>query len=373
MTHDERYRQAKKVTLVGAVINAFLGLIKVLGGWVFYSHSLFADGIHSFADLISDVMVVFASKYGSQAADDSHPYGHGRIETAATMLLSLFLILAGCFIGWDALLELWESSVVIPTNLALPIAIFSIAANEALYHYTRHVGLRIQSELIVANAWHHRSDAASSLVVVVGLIGTMIGYKNLDAIAAMLVALMIVKMGVSYGWNSIKELVDTAVDEETLTEIKKVIASIPGVVCIHQLRSRMMAGEILIDVHIQVSPKISVSEGHYIAQHVHHSLVKRLAKVRDVTVHVDPEDDETCSPSVQLPSRAVLEQKYFHDWQARYPEIRAIHLHYLDGVLHIDVFGVCHDAVRRRVQEELSASVKDDVEIDSIQVLCTEA
>jgi cation diffusion facilitator family transporter len=337
MTQHDRYWQAKKVTVIGAIVNALLGLIKLVGGFLYHSHALVADGAHSFSDLLTDVMVLFASKYGSLDADDSHPYGHQRIETAATLLLSLFLILAGAGIAWDALDELIKSSTTMPNWLSVPIICISILANEALFHYTHHVGKRINSQLITANAWHHRSDAASSIVVLLGLIGSLSGFIYLDAIAAVIVGLMIVQMGWSYGWNSVKELVDTAVEPELLAQIEQVIQNIDGVQKIHQLRSRFMGSDVLIDVHILVSPKISVSEGHYIAQHVHNALVDQIDSVTDVIVHVDPEDDEISSPSLHLPSRKVLQEQLLGKVHIDFPQIVFWNLHYLDGKISIDI------------------------------------
>src|ERR1700733_7780757 len=164
----DRYWQAKKVTLIGAFLNALLGCIKLAGGFLFHSHALAADGVHSFSDLITDIMVLFASKYGSQDADSSHPYGHQRIETAATLLLSVLLILTGAGIAWDAFYGLFHIVAEKPEWFALPLAILSIIANEILFYFRRHVGIRIQSALVIANAWHHRSDAASSIVVALG-------------------------------------------------------------------------------------------------------------------------------------------------------------------------------------------------------------
>ncbi len=337
MTQHDRYWQAKKVTLIGAIVNALLGLIKLIGGFLYHSHALVADGVHSFSDLLTDVMVLFASKYGSLDADDSHPYGHQRIETAATLLLSLFLILAGFGIAWDALDELIKSSSTMPNWLSLPIICISILANEILFHYTRHIGNRINSQLITANAWHHRSDAASSIVVLLGLIGSLSGFIYLDAIAAVIVGMMIIQMGWSYGWNSVKELVDTAVGPELLAQIEQVIQNIDGVQKIHQLRSRSMGNNVLIDVHILVSPKISVSEGHYIAQHVHNALVDQIDSVSDVIVHVDPEDDEISSPSLHLPSRKVLQGQLLSEVHLDFPQIIFWNLHYLDGKISIDI------------------------------------
>lgn len=365
--HD-RYWQAKKVTLIGAFINALLGIIKLIGGFLYHSHALIADGIHSISDLITDVMVVFASKYGSISADDSHPYGHQRIETAATLLLSLLLILAGCGIAWDSLDELLKSEHTIPNWLSIPIVCFSIIANEALFHYTHHVGKRISSQLITANAWHHRSDAASSIVVLIGLIGSLEGLVYLDAIAAIIVSIMIIKMGWNYGWNSVKELVDTAVDAKLLSQIEQVIQSIDGVQRIHQLRSRFMGGDVLIDVHILVSPKISVSEGHYIAQHVHHTLVKQIDCVKDVIVHVDPEDDEISCPSLHLPSRAVLLEKLLNDIHSDFPQILFWNIHYLNGKMSLDIFCSEDFSQWRKLHNRVISALKLQADIEEIRL-----
>lgn len=336
MTQHDRYWQAKKVTVVGAVSNALLGLIKLIGGILVHSHALIADGIHSFSDLFTDAMVLLASKFGSIDADDSHPYGHKRIETAATFLLSLILILAGLGIAWDSVYVLIHAEFTMPEWFSIPIICLSILSNELLYHYTLHVGKQINSKLIKANAWHHRSDAASSLVVLIGLIGSMAGFVFLDTVAAMIVAIMIIKMGWCYGWNSIKELVDTAVSLELLTQIEHVIQNVNGVKKIHQLRSRFMGEDVLIDVHILVSPKISVSEGHYIAQHVHQALINQIESVNDVIVHVDPEDDEVCSPSLHLPNRKVIHE-LLNEVRINFPHILFWNIHYLDGKISIDI------------------------------------
>ncbi len=368
MSHRDRYWQAKKVTLIGAVVNALLGVIKLIGGFLFHSHALVADGVHSFSDLITDVMVLFASKYGSLDADDAHPYGHQRIETAATLFLSLLLILAGSGIAWDSLDELMNGTHTIPNWLSLPIICISIVANESLFHYTRHVGKKIQSQLIIANAWHHRSDAASSAVVLLGLIGSIAGYVYLDAIAAVIVGVMIIKMGWDYGWNSVRELVDTGVNPELLKQIEQVIQSVPGVQKIHQLRSRFMGGDVYIDVHILVSPKISVSEGHYIAQHVHNLLVDEIESVRDVIVHVDPEDDEVCSPSLHLPSRRVLKEKLLNEVHTDFPEILFWNLHYLDGKISIDIACSQEFTQWQELHNRIVLALEIEADIDEVRL-----
>lgn len=361
--HD-RYWQAKKVTLIGAIVNALLGIMKLIGGLLFHSHALVADGVHSFSDLFTDVLVLFASKYGSLDADDSHPYGHQRIETAATFFLALLLTIAGFGIAWDAFDELLNSTVTMPNWLSLPTICISIFANELLFHYTRHIGKKINSQLIIANAWHHRSDAASSMVVLIGLVGSLAGYPYLDAVAAIIVGLMIIKMGWNYGWNSIKELVDTAVDPQLLAKIEDVIQSIDGVKRIHQLRSRSMGSDVLIDVHILVSPRISVSEGHNIAQHVHNAVVEQIDSVRDVIVHVDPEDDETCSPSLHLPSRGVLQEQLLNEIHDDFPQILFWNVHYLDGKMSLDI--ACSEEFNQWAELHnrviLALNLQDDIE-----------
>ena len=338
MPHNKRYKEARKVTLIGAGSNALLGFIKLIGGIFFHSHALVADGVHSFSDLFADAMVLIASKYGSQGADDSHPYGHQRIETAATLLLSMFLILAGCGIAWDSLTEIIDKKATTPGFLAIPIALLSIVANEILFYYTRHIGNRINSQLIIANAWHHRSDSAASAVVLIGLIGSLLGFKLLDPLAAIIVGGMVIKMGLHYAWNSVKELVDTGVEATEVTRIENIIRNVDGVQKIHQLRNRMMGKDIFVDVHILVSPYISVSEGHYIAQNVHQSLMHKLTAIKDVTVHVDPEDDECVSPSEGLPNRSLVESTLLKPWKNDFPSIESWVVHYLNGEIQVDIY-----------------------------------
>ncbi len=334
---NARYKKAKKITLIGAIANIILGIIKVLGGIAFKSHGLLADGVHSFSDLFTDSLVLIASKYGSQDADDSHPYGHQRIETAATMLLAILLILAGIGIAWDSIAMMLQNKSQTPEAISLLIAMISILLNELLYHLTIKVGQSISSKLLIANAWHHRSDAASSIIVLLGIIGSISGLPFLDSLAAVIIAGMIVKMGIDYGLNSLKELVDTGVSKDKTSQIKKAITSIDGVHKIHQFRNRMMGKDMFVDVHILVDPFIAVSEGHNIAQKVHEKLKKSFVEIQDVTVHVDPEDDETSSPSVHLPSRKKLESLILKDWQAKFPQIENCIIHYLDGKIIIDL------------------------------------
>lgn len=360
MQNNIRYQKAKMVTLLGAVSNAGLGVLKLIGGLLFHSHALVADGLHSFSDLIIDIMVLVASKYGSQDADENHPYGHQRIETATTLFVSLMLILAGVGILWDSLYEIFMKQSTTPGLSSLFIAALSIVLNELLFYYTRHIGQTLNSSLLIANAWHHRADAAASIVVFLGLIGSLLGKSFLDPLAATIVGCLIIKMGMNYGWNSVKELIDTAVDPALLIKIETLVSKIDGVHKIHQLRSRMMGQDILIDMHVLVSPSISISEGHHIAAQIHHTLIHKIPNIKDVVVHVDPEDDEFESASKLLPNRTTLEQSLINRWVEKFPEIESWFIHYLEGKVSIDLiinkkftsWGALEQSIRQELMQQ---------------------
>ena len=332
---DERYAAARRVTIVGAVVNLLLSIVKVVLGVLGNSQALVADGIHSLSDLATDVLVLVASKHGSKEADEDHPYGHGRIETLATVVLGVILVAVGLGILWDAVTRLFDTALQLhPGWLAMAGAAASIFAKEGLYHYTMVAARRLRSNLLKANAWHHRSDAVSSVVVVVGIAGSMAGLGYLDAIAAAMVALMVAKIGFDLGWNAIHELIDTALEKEKVAEIEKIILAVPGVEELHLLRTRRMGSEALVDVHIILTdPRISVSEGHQISETVRATLIHKIDEVSDVTVHIDPEDDEQGSSCQHLPLRAALLEKLGEPWRELCERhgVTAVRLHYLYG------------------------------------------
>lgn len=340
MDEKARYKKAKTVTLIGAFANACLGVLKIVYGLIGHSSALLADGVHSLSDLLTDMLVVLASKYGSIAADENHPYGHQRIETAATMFLSLLLIVVGVGVVTDGIRHFIMHSTKPHGVEVLSVAVLSILVNELLFHYTKRVGVNIRSQLLIANAWHHRSDAISSFVVLVGVMGSMMGYHHLDAVAACVVGLMIIQMGGKIGWNSINELTDAGVDASTLVKMESLIINCSGVVALHQLRTRSMGGAIFVDVHVMVSEDISVSEGHHIAQQVASTLRQEIALIADVTVHVDPEDDEVCNPSTHLPTRAdlVMFLKEACQEMRGYQHLKRMTIHYLDGEINLHLY-----------------------------------
>ncbi|WP_455199938.1 cation diffusion facilitator family transporter [Kaarinaea lacus] len=340
LTSTDRYKETKKVTLVGAAINLFLSFIKILFGYIAQSQSLIADGIHSLSDLISDGLVLFAAKHSHREADEEHPYGHGRFETVVTVGLGLLLIVVAGGIAVDAIRRILEpESLMHPGMMALVVAAISIAANEFLYQYTIHVGNKYNSNMLKANAWHHRSDAISSIIVLAGVGGTMLGFYYLDAIAAIGVAAMIIKIGWDLSVQSVRELVDTALEPETVDSINETILDVDGVRELHSLRTRRMGGEALVDVHVLVNPKLSVSEGHQIGEKVRAQVVKQVDDVTDVMVHIDPEDDEVMARSDHLPLRHNVINALKSCW-SNIPEAQIIDnitLHYLDGKIHVEL------------------------------------
>jgi len=270
----ERGRETRKVAAVSGVVNLLLSLAQILVGLLAHSAALVADGIHSASDLLSDILVWFAARHAAQAPDADHPYGHGRFETAATLGLGILLTLVALGIVLNGFERLFDADRPVPGGLALLVAAVGIAAKESLYWYTILVARRLRSEMLRANAWHHRSDAISSVVVLVGVGGAVMGYSYMDAVAAILVGLMVAKIGWNLAWGAMSELVDTALDEAQVAEAKAVIMAVDGVGSVHLLRTRTHGAEASADVHVQVSPHLSVSEGHMISQAVEDRLIQ---------------------------------------------------------------------------------------------------
>jgi len=327
-----------RVTYVGAIVNVFLTIIKIGVGVLGQSASLIADGIHSLSDLISDLFVIVAIKLGSREADHDHPYGHRRFETMATVLLGIGLVAVATGIAWDAVERLVDPTKLLsPTQETLGIAAVSILANEWLFHYTKRVGEMTRSKLLLANAWHHRSDAFSSVVVLVGIGAVLLGYPMADAIAAVLVAILIAKMGLGLVWESINELVDSALPEDMVRDIRKVIKQTPGVQSIHLIRTRRMGEDACVDTHIVVDARISVSEGHMIGDAVRDRLKVEFDDITDVLVHIDPEDDEFKEIYQKQVSREQV-QSYLDQYLAeKIHTVDDFRIHYLDGVIEVEV------------------------------------
>ena len=336
-----RYRASRGVTYISVATNLVLAVAQVLIGFIGNSQALVADGIHTLSDLITDGMVLFALMHSRKGADSDHPYGHGRIETAVTLLLGIMLFAVALGIGVRAGLRLADTDAVfiIPSVLTIWVAGFTILAKEGLYHLTMVVARRYDSSMLRANAWHHRSDAISSVIVFAGIGGSLYGFAYLDAIAAIVVALMVAKIGIELGWQALRELIDTGLTREDLQPIRRCILSVDGVKALHMLRTRRVGGEALVDVHIMVDDRLSVSEGHHVGESVRERLIREVLPVADVMVHIDTEEDQDDEAETQasLPSRRELMSR-LKGYLADIPELAIIDdvtLHYRHG--HIDV------------------------------------
>lgn len=339
-TGDARYQASRRVTLVGAAANGVMAVGKITAGVVAQSQALIADGIHSFSDLFTDALVLFGARQGNRAADADHPYGHARFETAVTLALGGTLIAVAGGLAWDAINRLFQpEALFVPGPLALWAAAASVLINEGLYQYTAAVARKVRSPMLRANAWHHRSDAVSSVVVIVGVGGTMAGLYYLDAVAAVIVGLMVGKVGWDLLRGSMRELVDTGLEDERLALIRRTIQEVDGVEDLHLLRTRRMGPDALVDVHVLVAPRISISEGHHIAERVVNHLKQEVDEVNDVLVHIDPEDDQTSAPSAHLPSRAELLPRLESAWSGTRagPARTGVLLHYLDGRIEVEL------------------------------------
>ena len=284
----EKQSAAKKSTLVSVAVNLALTVSQVFAGLLSGSQGLIADGIHSLTDLVADFVVLFANHHSAKDADEDHHYGHQRYETAASLFLGISLLAVGLGMLWSAghkiINPIATSQISI---LALYVALGSLAAKELLFRYMLAVAERVRSSMLVANAWHARSDAASSLVVSVGIVGALFGFPILDSVGALIVGLMIVRTGWSFSWDALNDLMDRAVSEEEHQHIERIILSTNGVLGCHDLRTRKMGDMILVDVHIEVDANASVQVGHDIALAAANQ-VKAKLPVLNVMTHIDP-------------------------------------------------------------------------------------
>jgi cation diffusion facilitator family transporter len=284
----ERARSAAHSTWASVCVNIMLTAAQISIGLFSKSQGLVADGIHSLSDLVADFIVLFASHHSKKDADADHPYGHLRFETAASLALGVLLLAVGIGMLWTALLKLEDpDSIPAIHSVALWVAAAALIAKELLFRYMLAVAKRVKSSMLVANAWHARSDAASSLVVGVGIMGNLAGYPILDPIAALIVGLMVAKMGWKFGWNALHDLVDRSVDEEEVAAIRQTIMDTPGVEDIHDIRTRKMGDMIVVDAHIEVDATITVEAGHDIAVLATQRVLQRH-RVINVMTHVDP-------------------------------------------------------------------------------------
>jgi cation diffusion facilitator family transporter len=287
-TPAERASAASRSTWVSVGVNLILTVTQVAVGILSKSQGLVADGIHSLSDLVADFVVLFASHHSKKDADEVHPYGHQRFETAASLVLGVLLLAVGVGMLWSAFRKLEEPDTVQQVHVvAFYVAAGALVAKELLFRYMLSVAKRVKSSMLVANAWHARSDAASSLVVSLGIVGNLAGYPILDPIAALIVGFMVAKMGWGFGWDAMHDLMDRAVDEQEVGAIRQTLVETPGVKSVHDIRTRKMGDMIVVDAHIEVDAAITVEAGHDIAVVARQRVLQRH-RVLNLMTHVDP-------------------------------------------------------------------------------------
>jgi len=293
-SRTESAKAGMSVTLVGVLVNAFLILFKFLAGVFGQSQALIADAVHSISDLFTDFVVLLGLRIGRRVPDEEHHFGHARIETLASAIVGLALIATALYLGIKASWNIYRHTEYHPTWLALVGAGVSVALKEALYHYTIRIGRRIKSSAIVANAWHQRSDALSSVAVLLGVAGARINpsWHILDSYAALCVSFFIIKVGLEILWGAFREFTDTAPQPEILSKIRQCTLSVDGVIDMHDLRVRTSGGLHQMELHIVVDGRLTVTEGHRIAKAVESCLAEEVADLDRIIVHVDPAMEE---------------------------------------------------------------------------------
>ena len=287
-TPAERAAAATRSTWVSVAVNLVLTTVQIAAGLLTRSQGLVADGIHSLSDLVADFVVLLATRHSRKDADEDHPYGHQRFETAASLALGLLLLAVGVGMLWSAIVKLEQPETVAPVHgAALWVAVGALVAKEGLFRYMLAVAKRVKSSMLVANAWHARSDAASSLVVGLGILGNLAGYPILDPIAAAIVGFMVGKMGWDFAWDALHDLMDRAADEEEVAAIRATLESTPGVAGVHDVRTRKLGDMLAVDAHLEVESTLSVEQGHDIAVAARDRLMARHRVIHLMT-HVDP-------------------------------------------------------------------------------------
>lgn len=355
VSSSEKQRVARKTTLVSVGLNSVLVVLQIAVGVFAHSQALIADGIHSLSDLVSDFVVLLANRHSGAKPDADHNYGHSRYETVASLFLGALLIAVGVGMLARAGTRIAHLGDIPPVHAsALAVAVLVLVSKETLFRYMLREAQRVRSAMLIANAWHARSDAASSLVVAIGIVGSLMGVRLLDPIAAAIVGFMVARMGWVFGWDALQDLSDRALDEATTADLRTLLLGTPGVLDVHEMRTRKTGDLALVDAHILVDPFISVSEGHYIAETARARLLTD-PRVLDALIHVDPEDDMHVRSVANLPPRSEVAHALREALAAHGIRVEAVTLHYLSTGLEIQVVLSTQGDVRRLDDVDMQA------------------
>ena len=326
-------RDKRRAAWAGAAMNGPLAVAKIAGGVVAQSQALIADGVHSLSDLASDAAVIWALGHSHRPPDADHPFGHGRFETLATLAVAAMLALAAAGIFIDAGLRVLDPPTHAPSLLALWVAGLSIALKEALFHYTRAVARRTGSTMMAANAWHHRSDAASSVVALAGIGAAMAGWPLADALGAAVIALMLARVAWTYGRPAARELVDTAPPQALAGAVTRALTATPGVRDAHDLRLRRMGGLVQADVHITLDPAMTLSEAHRLCEAARAEVLATVPEVAEIVIHPEPDGHADGPGAHEAALRPQLESVVAEclDGVVARAQVRHLRLDYRDG------------------------------------------
>lgn len=283
---------SRRITIAGLIVNLLLAGLKLTLGIFGRSQAVVADAVHSLSDMGTDLLVLIGLRFWSAPADEKHPYGHQRIETFVTLLISVLLAAVAVGLGWKAVQRIGAPAGCPPLSIALFGPLVSIVAKEILFRRTRAVGKRIHSSALIANAWHHRSDALSSIPALVAVTAASLSprWAFLDPVGALVVALLILKVAWDIASPALSELTEHGADHEDVQTIANLTRSVDGVCAVHKIRTRRLGAGWFVDLHVNVDGNQSVRQGHDIATNVQHRLLEDGPSVADVTVHIEPEE-----------------------------------------------------------------------------------
>ena len=369
---DAQYskREATNVTLVGMLLDLLLGVGKIVGGAVTNSFALITDGIHSLTDAGTDIFVLIVTRVSHAEPDAEHQYGHGRFETLGTIAMGIVFFITAAILLYDSINRLQlDEPLPTPSVGGIAIALLSIAAKEWIYHYTMRVAKKLNSSLLRANAWHSRTDAISSVAVLVGIIGARQGYSWMDTVAGMFVALIIAKIGWELCADSLIELVDTAVPKQRREQFESCILSVDGIRGITELRSRTTGGKIILEVRLLVNSYISVSEGHQLGELVNKSIISQFGDVSEVLIHIDPAQHEITENELQLPERSEVIASLKSCWSNLIDpqSIASLDLHYLGGAIEVDLM-LDVDELLMETARQLEAAIEAEQYITKLRI-----
>lgn len=293
---NERQKRIRSITLWGVLLNVFLMALKLVWGILIRSSALIADGVHSLSDLATDFVVLIGTRLSSRPADKTHPYGHGKLDTIASILIALVLLVISFGLIWSAGIAIYQHKQNYPGYMILVVASVSVISKEILFFITRRIARITQSTVLYANAWHHRSDSLSSFAVLIGGVASLLGWGHADQVATIIVGFMIIGVAGKIFFDSLIELSEHSADSESIQKIENVLSKEVGISSWHALRTRKLGAELFIDVHVLVDPALSVQKSHDISMKIEGKIKMELSKPSNILVHIEPDIDKMRKP-----------------------------------------------------------------------------